>query len=284
MSVMTFEQRESLRKFLRGVPEAVSLHEWLFEIESHDALRKARVLEARVLPVPEATAVNDSTAPQTERFDIARTDTVDEFTNKSLSRSLVALGSYHKPKSKTWESIDAFYLPRKDVPAGQTVTVDEIAEWNKENRLLLFQMTVSETHAVNASGIMHVLRKLDLLQSVKSDPSRVALLFVIPKDLVDSYVRQTIVTVATAGTESTRAIKGIGDITAGMLEQQYGIRTIDELHVAVEKYDGGEFTIHDGDITLWKLASTSLKKHGPLSDPAYGDAMAKIPQYVCSWE
>ncbi|RLN91488.1 hypothetical protein BBJ28_00024084 [Nothophytophthora sp. Chile5] len=284
MSVMTFEQRESLRKLLRGVPEAASLHEWFFEVESHDALRQGRQLRARLLPVSEATAVNDSTGPQEERLDIARTDTTDEFTNKSLSRSLVALGPYHKPKSKTWESIDAFYLPRKDVSAGQKVTVDEIVEWNRENRLLLFQTTVSETHDVNASGIMHVLRKLDLLQSVESDPSRVALVFVVPKDLVDSYVRQTIVTVTTAGTESIRAIEGIGDIAAGMLEQNYGIGTIDELQGAVERYDRGELAIHDGDRGLWTLALTSLKKHGPLSDPAYGNAMAKIPQYVCSWE
>ncbi|RLN51529.1 hypothetical protein BBJ28_00027008, partial [Nothophytophthora sp. Chile5] len=284
MSVMTYEERESLRKLLRGLPEAASLHEWLFKVESHDALRQGRQLRARLLPLPEATAVNDNTAPQMDVFDIARTNKVDEFNNESLSRSLVALGPYHKPKSKTWESIDAFYLPRKDVPLGQTVTVDEVVEWNRENRLLLFQMTVSETHDVNASGIMHMLSKLDLLQSVKSDPSRVALVFVVPKDLVDSYVRQTIVTVATAGTESIREIKGIGDTTAGILEQKYGIRTIDELQVAVERYDGGELTLHDGDRRLWTLASTSLKKHGPLSDPAYGDAMAKIPQYVCSWE
>ncbi|RLN88087.1 hypothetical protein BBJ28_00020442 [Nothophytophthora sp. Chile5] len=109
-------------------------------------------------------------------------DMMTKFTNESLSRSLVALGPYHKPKSKTWESIDAFYLPRKDVSAGQKVTVDEIVEWNRENRLLLFQMTVSETHDVNASGIMHMLSKLDVLQSVKSDPSRVALVFVVPKE------------------------------------------------------------------------------------------------------
>ncbi|RLN70467.1 hypothetical protein BBJ28_00024004, partial [Nothophytophthora sp. Chile5] len=113
-----------------------------------------------------------------------------------------------------------------------------------------------------------------------SDPSRVALVFVVPKDLVDSYVRQTIVTVATAGTESIRAIKGIGGRIAGMLEQKYGIRTIDELQAAIERYDGGELRIHDGDKRRWTLALTSLKKH----DPSYGDAMAKIPQYVCSWE
>ncbi|RLN93509.1 hypothetical protein BBJ28_00012350 [Nothophytophthora sp. Chile5] len=82
--------------------------------------------------------------------------------------------------SKTWESIDAFYLPQKDVPAGEKVPVDEIVEWNRENRLLLFQMTVSATHDVNTSGIMHMLRKLDLLKSVESDPSRVVLAFVVP--------------------------------------------------------------------------------------------------------
>ncbi|KAG7375088.1 hypothetical protein PHYPSEUDO_005123, partial [Phytophthora pseudosyringae] len=77
------------------------------------------------------------------------------------------------------------------------VTAPELVIWNATNLLILFQVKFSETHPVNASGIISVLNKLGLLEAVKSNPKQAALVFVVPENIVAGYKRQKITAEAT---------------------------------------------------------------------------------------
>ncbi|EGZ06425.1 hypothetical protein PHYSODRAFT_307359 [Phytophthora sojae] len=97
----------------------------------------------------------------------------------------------------------------------------------------MFQMTISKTHPVNALGIIMVLKKLGLLEEVKKDPNRVALVLVVPHEIADSYKRQEIVSAAVNGSERVLSVRGIGVKSAKKLAQ-HGITTIDELMRAID--------------------------------------------------
>lgn len=115
-------------------------------------------------------------------------------------------------------TIDVIFLEKKDVPEDHEVTEKEAAQRNSNHTLLLFQIADSRTHDVNASEIINVLAKLGLLEEVNNDPTRVALVFVVPKNLVDDYKRQKIVTtVFVTGTDRVDTIKRIGKGAAAML-------------------------------------------------------------------
>lgn len=210
---------------------------------------------------------------------------MDEFDISSLSLSSITRGPYHKPIAKNWESIDAFYLKTKDVPANRKMSKEEAVEWNRAHRLLLFHMTVSKNHVANASGIINVVAKLGLMESVANDPTRVALVFVVPKNLVASFKFQNIIIEPVIGTGNIDTIKGIGKGTAAMLRDVYKIQTIDELASAVEKFRSKKLQVNPENEKYWTRAMNSWDAHGqPQQDAKFGPAMAKIPQYVCTWE
>jgi hypothetical protein len=114
----------------------------------HEALGRGRTLVLRLLPdKSEAT----SSSEQDTRVVIEESSTIDEFELTSLSSAASAREPYHKPLSQQFESIDAFYFP-KMVSDNTEVTAEALVNWNAAHCLLLFQMTMSETHPVNAFG------------------------------------------------------------------------------------------------------------------------------------
>ncbi|KAG7390842.1 hypothetical protein PHYPSEUDO_006664 [Phytophthora pseudosyringae] len=261
--------RDRLRTELKGIPQGASLRGWLFETGVHEGLQRGCKLQARLLQdndTPGNSDINDVQLEQT--FEIAESPQPDEFKLKDLSPAAAMRGPYHKPESDQFESIDGFYLPKMD---STEVTAPQLVVWNAINLLILFQITISKTHPVNASGIISVLKKLGLLKAVKSNPRQAALLFVVPEDIAACYKRQEIVPEATED-GPVLAVKGIGPQAVKKLAK-FNIHTIKELKAAIVAKTLPAKTIQP-------QALTNLQD---MRDKSYSEAMAKIPQYVFSF-
>ncbi|KAE8877118.1 hypothetical protein PF003_g38705 [Phytophthora fragariae] len=221
LQMLEFTAREHLRLLLGKRTRGAA--EWIFEYNSHEILRQGCELRVTSLPDGDIAPVEESTLL------ITRSNSPDEFDADTLSPSLVTSGPYHKPTAKKWESIDSFYLPKMN--SDKLVPDRTAAKWNKDTDgpLILFQMTISKSHRVNASGLVYVLSKLEFLERLE----HVKLVFVVPKKLVGKVKRQPIDLVTAVGTDSVQAIKGIGQVTSDLLNK-YGINTIADLEREVK--------------------------------------------------
>ncbi|KAG3063893.1 hypothetical protein PC122_g18715 [Phytophthora cactorum] len=170
---------------------------------------------------------------------------------KDLSLATATRGPYHKPESTRFESINGFYLPKmKPTGSSTVVTAEDVIAWNTDakNRVILFQMTISMTHPVKASGILSVLEKLGLLEVINSDPKRAALVFVVPKSTTSSFKRQEIVPEATDNSP-VKSIKGIGPVA-------------------------------ERNLPAKAILSRAQRNLESMRDKTYSEAMAQIPQYA----
>ncbi|TMW69789.1 hypothetical protein Poli38472_001945 [Pythium oligandrum] len=286
MLALMRNDRERMKDTFSDVPQAGALLGHIFNQDTHEAFRHARTVEARLL-----TRVGKLRPPvnmANVRFTIDASYLVDVFDITDLSPSALMHGPYHKPKTKKCESIDSFYMekiPSRDGQANRRVTKARVVEWNATHRLLLFPITVSNTHDVNASEIIKILDKLELLEAVAEDLSRVALAFVVPRRLVGTYKGQNVVTVEPpGGDDSVGLIKNIGPQRVAML-MSYGIRTVDDLGARIDAYRRGDFVPNQLDTANWLQAMKSWITHGQRQrDEQYGPVVAQIPQYVCTWE
>ncbi|KAL3663422.1 hypothetical protein V7S43_011827 [Phytophthora oleae] len=162
---------------LDGIPPAASLRGSIFEAHAHTKLKDANYLDARPLDGP-----NQS---DNKRFKMQPSDEIDIFQGNAITAALLNGGPYHKPKEKNFASVDGFFFPK--LPVGEVPSMNE-----KDKRILLFQMTVSKNHHVRASGIIYLLEKLGLLDLVKANPKRAALIFVHPAGEAKDFKRQQI--------------------------------------------------------------------------------------------
>ncbi|ETP46547.1 hypothetical protein F442_07210 [Phytophthora nicotianae P10297] len=179
----------------------------------HEMLEQGCTFQVHLLQRSETT-----TQMQTfETTPVAHSSQVDLFEIKDLPPVAVTRGSYHWMKFRKFESIDEFYFPRMESNSTQA-TAQDVITWNAENRLILFQMSISKVYPVNVSEIMSVFEKLGLLEAVKSNPNLVALLFVAPKAVVGTYQRQDIIPKATDD-RPVNCLSGIGLMTAKVLAQ-----------------------------------------------------------------
>ncbi|KAG3004983.1 hypothetical protein PC110_g645 [Phytophthora cactorum] len=213
--------KKSLHTSLEGIPEGASLCVRLFEAETHEQLARGCKFEPRLL--------RDTTA----------------------GRTTATRGPYHKPESTRFESINGFYLPKmKPTGSSTVVTAEDVIAWNTDakNRVILFQMTISMTHPVKASGILSVLEKLGLLEVINSDPKRAALVFVVPKSTTSSFKRQEIVPEATDNSP-VKSIKGIGPVA-------------------------------ERNLPAKAILSRAQRNLESMRDKTYSEAMAQIPQYA----
>lgn len=150
-------QMDQMKMMLKEIPEAVTFYGRIFEADVHQALSGHCALSVRALSEGSAFEPQDAIV-------IAKSDTVDEFDTCSLSIQMLTRGPYHKPRSGKLESIDSFYLPKISVNVGQKVIQSAVVEWSNQYCLLLFEVTMSKTHPMNASGIIYLLSKLGLLK------------------------------------------------------------------------------------------------------------------------
>ncbi|EGZ24366.1 hypothetical protein PHYSODRAFT_260121 [Phytophthora sojae] len=162
------EDQRMLRQTIEDMDEQLP-REWIWQFEAHERLRQGCELQLHALQL-------DMGMPALESITIELTETCEGFNTDSLSPLEATRGPYYQLKSNTMDSINAFYLPTMPERAdGQ----DIVAWWesNPDSRLVLFQMTVSKSSDVNAFGVIHVLDKLGLLESVAKEPWRVALVY-----------------------------------------------------------------------------------------------------------
>ncbi|KAG1713151.1 hypothetical protein DVH05_000874 [Phytophthora capsici] len=257
-------KRDDILQSLQDIPEGTALAGWTFEIGVHEKLARGCKLQLRPLPSKRSTPGSQDTSTF-EKLTIKEGET-DEFTLKDLSPVTATKGPYHKPKNKQFESIDGFYIPKMEPGVDLEETKQRLIEWNKkpENRLILVQATISESHPVNASGILDVLEKLGLKEAVKAHPERVALVFIVPEPKVASYKRQKI---RPERHGSLTSVKHIGSRTVEALNK-LEIYSINELLEAV----------HEDSSVVSNQVQESLSK---LRHKSYSDAMTKIPQFVC---
>ncbi|KAE9329790.1 hypothetical protein PF008_g15860 [Phytophthora fragariae] len=260
----TINNRNMIRMLLDGVPEGASLAGWLFEASAHEALQGGCTLQLRLLENSDTTSKGREVQRELKEVEIAATEAPDVFKMNDLSPKTAKIGPYHKPELKQFESIDSFYLAQMNCDG-----TDDISTWNIKNDLILFQMTISETHPVNASGIIKVLEKLELLESVKNNPKRVALVFAVPHDIADSFKLQKIVHEEVSDSDPVFAIRGIGKTTTKKLEE-CSIYKISEPRAAIEM----------NTLPPKVVSSSALANLKCMRDSSYSDAMAKIPQYV----
>ncbi|KAG3156581.1 hypothetical protein PC128_g21844 [Phytophthora cactorum] len=139
---------------------------------------------------------------------------------------------------------------REPTGSSTVVTAEDVIAWNTDakNRVILFQMTISMTHPVKASGILSVLEKLGLLEVINSDPKRAALVFIVPKSTTSSFKRQEIVPEATDNSP-VKSIKGIGPVA-------------------------------ERNLPAKAIQSRAQRNLESMRDKTYSEAMAQIPQYA----
>ncbi|KAG7376474.1 hypothetical protein PHYPSEUDO_013319 [Phytophthora pseudosyringae] len=261
--------RDRLRTELKGISQAAPLLGWLFETDVHEGLQRGCTLKARLLQHNDTTGKSDNSDDKLQQtFQIAESPQPDVVKLKDLSPAAATRGPYHKLDLDQFESISGFYLPKMD---STEVTAPALVVWNATNLLILFQMTISKSHPMNASGIISVLKKLGLVKAVKSNPNQAALVFVVPEDIGAGYKRQKITPEATED-DSVLNVDGIGPQAREKLAK-LGIDTIKGLKAAIDAKTLPPKTIRP----------QTIKSLGDIRDKSYSEAMAEIPQYVCSF-
>ncbi|KAG6584998.1 Kinesin protein KIF6 [Phytophthora cinnamomi] len=165
--------------------------------------------------------------------------------------------------------------------------------------VLLFQMTVSKKHPVRASGIIYVLRKLGLLETVEENPNRAAIIFLLPAVDAKDFKRQNIIS-SGGSPQSIQELNGIGPLTMKTLAK-YGVETVEQLKEGIRLFKQGNLTMKDSQLeeqgkskskskskserskhrTAWARAVKSWETQvESLSEPKYITMVENIPQYV----
>jgi hypothetical protein len=257
--------RQKLIKSLEFISKTEPLREWIFRTGIYDVLQQGCIVKAQLLHDSDAASGNQVW----EIFKITKSPQLDVSSIVQLSPTSTTRGPYHVMESPT-KAIDGFYLP--SITSVSTVTTQDVVAWNATHRLILFRTTISETPSVDASELMLVLEKLGLLEAVKANPKRVALVFVAPEAIARNYSRQKVDPEATDDT-SVASFSGVGPVAAAMLEAS-GISTVGQLKTATT-----DDTLSD------KLPDKLIRGHVMASlrrmrGKSYSEAMAQIPQYV----
>ena len=146
-----------------------------------------------------------------EHLQVKKSDAFYYFGN-TYSLSIVSRGRpYHIPQAKNFASIDSFYfeLASDELPFSAEKTIEDFKK-DENRRLVLFQMTQAKTHPVNGIGLVNVLTHLKLLEIVRANPKKVALIFVVPEENAADFQRQPIEAVELAQDAGVQRIKGIG--------------------------------------------------------------------------
>ncbi|KAG1709895.1 hypothetical protein DVH05_016909 [Phytophthora capsici] len=262
---ITRSKLDKVYALLKGIPPAASLRGWIFENYAHSKLQEAKRFSARSLVQSDRKEV----------FKMQPSDEIDVFQRNAIAPALLNNGPYHKHQQKNFESIDGFFFPK--LPVGEAPTMDE-----KNKRILLFQMTVSKDNPVRASGIIYLLEKLGLLDLVKANPKRAALVFVRPTDGSKDFQQQKILSGGTPP-KDIRDLKGIGQGTVNTLAKHFNVTSIADLEAKVDDFEVGRCVAptdkkHEAAwaraVEIWKKEVQYLKDQSSIT------MVDEIPQYV----
>ncbi|EGZ26623.1 hypothetical protein PHYSODRAFT_468341, partial [Phytophthora sojae] len=220
-----------VKLMLMVVPEVVSLYGWVFEGSAHAILQGGLKMSARPLAAAGA---------QKTVFTISSTAGSAVFKTEALAPSLLtSSGPYHKPKSKILDSIDGFYFSKEVAK----LTGELRGEYMEKEPILLFQMSVPKVHPMRASGIIYVLRKLGLLETVEENHKRAAIIFLHPAAHASAFQRQKII-VSGGSPRSIEEARGIGPLTQKTLAM-YGVKTVEELKDGINAFRDGKIIMQD---------------------------------------
>jgi hypothetical protein len=153
---LLLQEKAAVRVFLRslvGEKDLASVRGQLFESFCHAILSQGGTFEARSLQAPGSATIKME-IPHCERCVFDHVEAVD----------LTGPAMYYRPRSKSFPSVDSLVSPN-----------------------LLFQIAVSNDHAVKMDGLDNILRTVR-----PSAPAR--LIFVVPPDIFNEFTKQAYVT------------------------------------------------------------------------------------------
>ncbi|KAG7376575.1 hypothetical protein PHYPSEUDO_013128 [Phytophthora pseudosyringae] len=185
-----------------------------------------------------------------------------------FSAEVLSGGPYHVPSARNYASIDSFFYPKQ---SSTSSTIDS-------GPLLLFQITVAQTHPVNGDGLANTLNQLGLLQSVKNDPAMAALIFVLPEKNIAKFGPQEIELDMSTDEDSVGKMNQIGKKREGALNTAR-IATIGDLRARLVAEETKKAKIADklSLQTLRRLLSQHDEKHHWSGLKSTFDS---IPQFV----
>ncbi|KAF4143382.1 hypothetical protein GN958_ATG07448 [Phytophthora infestans] len=136
------------------------------------------------------------------------------------------------------------------------------------------------TYPVRAFKIIYVLHRLGLLEQVKANPKRAALVFLVPHSGLKGFERQDIISDGVSP-HSIKDIHDIGPAAVKTFADKYGIKTVDKLKTAVDLFKQEKVKMkekkHRSD---WLRAVRSWGKHVELNKTENIAMMKNIPQYI----
>jgi hypothetical protein len=195
-----------------GISKASAFKGWLFENFVHEVLFDGGSFNIRSLSDPSSHC---------EPLILVETNAHYKRFTAVTSLEDILLQSYQMPASSTQASIDSYYA-------------DEVGLW-------LFQITKNVCHDVELEGLVDLLVSLNLLETVKANPSFVSLVFVVPTDMYMTYPKQKIskdpvfgdITYDHVMASDCSIVKGIEDTKKRKLNDA-GISSVRQLMDAVD--------------------------------------------------
>jgi hypothetical protein len=158
LDIKLSNERTKLFYWLEGAGRASAFAGWLFENYAHERFLKGGSFDIRSLSDPYETQSLE-VGPNIGHY--------KEFEN-DLTLEMVFHNIYHMPKSQSFRSIDAF-IKRTD------------------SSLLLFQITRSARHPINAAGLVELFYRLDMLDVIRERPSTALFIFVVPAGMGPNF-------------------------------------------------------------------------------------------------
>jgi hypothetical protein len=161
---------------------------------------------------------------------------------------------YHIPEMPNYPSIDSFIVT--------------------DNAVLMFQITMRESHPVKSSGLVTLLESLGQLADEQENPLLAQLMFVVPKGMGESYRKQDILFLeAFAATNletiMCEKIPGIGSKKSARLKV-LGIENCKQL---IDAYNRGDNEVQFVSIAIENLIRSRV-------NTSKMEALQRIPQFV----
>ncbi|KAL3669164.1 hypothetical protein V7S43_005548 [Phytophthora oleae] len=99
-----FEKRDSLIRWLKGIPKAAAFRGHLSEMKAHERLVRGGTIETQCISKPDMPM---------KRFTLDQSEEFCFFDLKDLSSTMLqnTENPYHIPRAANFESVDSFYLP-----------------------------------------------------------------------------------------------------------------------------------------------------------------------------
>ncbi|KAE9025350.1 hypothetical protein PR001_g12289 [Phytophthora rubi] len=267
MKSVATDKRNAMIDCLRDGTASASFRGTLFEMGVHEKLSSGCTITAEPL-----SGDNLSTFECQPSTSFKDGECVCYFDN-NFTASILSSGPYHVPSAKTFASIDSFYYP----------TSNSTSSTNEQRWLLwLFVVTMAEKHPVNGLELTETLQKLDLFEVVKNDPTRLALIFVVPRRNAQSFGPQTIMLGTASDTSAISVLGQIGKKREQALNDAK-IFTIGDLRKRLEKEERANTneTTKLADKLSVKTLRRMLKQHDKKKElSGLEPVFNAIPQFV----